>query len=72
MTPFLLAMVLDLVYKLITVGFVYPLELLFAATLLALVFYALLRGTFNRLARLFLPAAGVPPAEPARENRFIH
>ena len=56
-----------------TVGFVYPLELLFTATLLALVPYALLRGPFNRLARLFLPAAPSATAvEPAHSNKFIH
>jgi hypothetical protein len=60
MTPFLLAIVLDLVYQLITAKFVYPLELLFTATLLALVPYALLRGPFNRLARLFLPGGSAP------------
>jgi hypothetical protein len=55
-----------------TVRFVYPLELLFTATLLALVPYALLRGPFNRLARLFLPAARSAPAvEPAHSNKFI-
>ena len=60
MTPFLLAMALDRLYQIITVRFVYPLELLFTATLLALVPYALLRGPFNRLARLFLPVARPP------------
>ncbi len=53
MTPFLLAIALDCAYQIMTVGFVYPLELLFTAALLALVLYALLRGPFNRLARLF-------------------
>ena len=48
------------------------LQLLFTATLLALVPYALLRGPFNRLARLFLPAAPVPPVEPTHNNTFIH
>src|SRR5580658_8986887 len=57
MTPFLLAIALDCIYQLMTVRFVYPLELLLTATLLALVPYALLRGPFNRLARLFLPAS---------------
>jgi hypothetical protein len=61
MTPFLLAIALDCIYQLITVRFVYPLELLFTATLLALVPYVLLRGPFNRLARLFLPVARSPP-----------
>ena len=63
MTPFLLAIVLDLIYQLITARFVYPLELLFTATVLALVPYALLRGPFNRLARLFLPPTRPPPVE---------
>ena len=71
MTPFLVAIALDLIYQLITAKFVYPLELLFTATLLALVPYALLRGPFNRLARLFLPAAQPPPVEPAHNNRII-
>ena len=73
MTPFLLALVLDCIYQIMTVRFVYSLELLFTATLLALVPYALLRGPFNRLARMFLPAARSPPAiEPAGNNKFIH
>jgi hypothetical protein len=55
-TPFLMAIALDCIYQLVTHRFIYPLELLFTATLLALVPYALLRGPFNRLARLFLPA----------------
>ena len=57
-TPFLLAIALDCIYQLMTVRLVYPLELLFTATLLALVPYALLRGPFNRLARLFCPLLG--------------
>ena len=60
MAPFLLAIALDCIYQLMTVQFVYPLELLFTATLLALIPYALLRGPFNRLARLFLPVARSP------------
>jgi hypothetical protein len=59
-TPFLVAMALDSIYQIIEVRFIYPLELLFTATLLALVPYALLRGPFNRLARLFLPAKAPP------------
>jgi hypothetical protein len=55
-TPFLAAIVLDCIYQIITVRFIYPLELLFTATLLALVPYALLRGPFNRVARLLLAA----------------
>ena len=72
MTPFLLALVLDCIYQIMTIRFVYPLELLFTATLLALVPYALLRGPFNRLARLFLPVARSPPAvDPAGDNKLI-
>jgi hypothetical protein len=56
-----MAIALDCIYQVITVRFVYPLELLFTATLLALVPYVLLRGPFNRLARLFLPVARSPP-----------
>jgi len=62
-TPFLVAIALDSVYQIITVQFIYPLELLFTATLLALVPYALLRGPFNRLARLFLTGTGPPTTE---------
>jgi hypothetical protein len=65
-TPFLVAIVLDCIYQLDTVQFIYPLELLFTATLLALVPYVLLRGPFNRIARLFLPAAGAPPTDNSR------
>ena len=72
MTPFLLAIALDCLYQLMTVRFVYPLELLFTATLLALVPYALLRGPFNRLAQLLLPVARSPPAvEPVHNNKLI-
>jgi hypothetical protein len=72
MTPFLLAIALDCIYQIITVQFVYPLELLFTATLLALVPYALLRGPSNRLARLFLPAARLPPSvRPDHSNKLI-
>ena len=70
MTPFLLAIALDCVYQLMTVRFVYPLELLFTATLLALVPYALLRGPFNRLARLFLPAARPPPGRTSPQQQI--
>jgi hypothetical protein len=36
MTPFLAAIALDSAYQLMTVRFIYPLELLFTATVLAL------------------------------------
>ena len=53
--------VLDIVYQVMTHRFVYPLELLFTATLLALLPYFLLRGPFNRLARLFPRGEGKGP-----------
>jgi hypothetical protein len=62
-TPFLVAIVLDCIYQIITDRFVYPLELLFTASLLALVPYILLRGPFNHIARLFLRAGAAPPTK---------
>jgi hypothetical protein len=67
-TPFLVAIVLDCIYQLVTVQFIYPLELLLTATLLALIPYILLRGPFNRIARLFTTACG---QRKARSARFI-
>jgi hypothetical protein len=52
-TPFLVAAILDAIYQLIIHKFIYPLELLFTATLLALVPYFMLRGPVNRIARRF-------------------
>ena len=53
-TLFVVAVVLDCTYQLMMVRFIYPLELLFTASLLAFVPYVVLRGPFNRIARLFL------------------
>jgi hypothetical protein len=53
-TPFLVAAALDPIYQIIIHKFIYPLELLFTATLLALVPYFLLRGPVNRVARRFI------------------
>jgi hypothetical protein len=57
-TPFLVSAILDSIYQLITHGFIYPLELLFTATLLALVPYLVLRGPANRVAARFISAPG--------------
>jgi hypothetical protein len=65
-TPFLVAIVLDCIYQVLTVQFIYPLELLFTATLLALIPYCLLRGPFNRIARLFLAARSARRMERGR------
>jgi hypothetical protein len=67
-TPFLVAIALDVVYQVITVQFIYPLELLFTATLLALVPYGLLRGPFNRIARLLWPRTGPPTTETGQQR----
>jgi hypothetical protein len=53
-TPFLVAATLDGIYQLIVHRFIYPLELLFTATLLALVPYFILRGPANRVARRYI------------------
>ena len=48
---FVLAIIMDVIYQLIVVRWIYPLELILIATVLALVPYVLLRGPVNRLAR---------------------
>jgi hypothetical protein len=53
-TPFLVASILDAVYQIIEHEFIYPLELLFTAALLAVVPYVILRGPVNRIARRFI------------------
>jgi len=54
---FIMACLLDVIYQLIVVRWVYPLETLIIATSLAIVPYVLLRGIVGRLARrLYHPA----------------
>lgn len=48
---FVMACLLDIVYQLIVARWVYPLETLIVATVLAIVPYVLLRGIVGRLAR---------------------
>jgi hypothetical protein len=47
----IIAMILDSVYQLIVLRGIYVLELVFTATMLAVVPYILLRGPVNRIAR---------------------
>jgi hypothetical protein len=47
----ILAVTLDLIYQLIVLRWVYPLELVFTASILAFVPYLLIRGPANRIAR---------------------
>ena len=51
--PILVGTTLDAIYQLIIHRWIYPLELLFTVTLLALVPYVILRGPVNRVARMF-------------------
>lgn len=51
---FLISATLDIIYQLIVHRFIYPLELLFTVTLLALLPYFVLRGPINRIVRLFV------------------
>ncbi len=48
---FVLAFVLDLVYQLIAIRWIYPFESLVVAIILAIVPYVLLRGVFNRILK---------------------
>jgi hypothetical protein len=48
---FILAVVLDVVYQLYVLHFVYPLQAIAVAILLAIVPYVILRGSVTRLAR---------------------
>ena len=47
----LLAVVIDVIYQIITVHWVYPGETIFVALLLAFIPYLLIRGPVNRIAR---------------------
>jgi len=51
--PIFVGATLDAVYQIIIHRWIYPLELVFTVTLLALVPYFILRGPVNRIARMF-------------------
>jgi len=53
-TVFIVAVLLDIAYQLVTHQGIYTFEVLFTATLLAVVPYLLLRGPIGRLAGLWL------------------
>ncbi len=53
-TPFIISLILDSIYQLITHQSIYLFELLFTAFFLALMPYLLFRGLFNRVARLLI------------------
>ena len=48
---FVLAVIMDVVYQIYVLGFVYPGEVITVAFLLAIVPYLILRGLVNRIAR---------------------
>lgn len=61
---FILAIIMDVIYQLIVHQWIYPLELILVAILLALIPYLFLRGPVNRLARLRMEQVrkrGLPP-----------
>jgi len=48
---FILAIVMDVIYQLIVLGWIYPLETFTVAILLAVIPYLVIRGPVNRLAQ---------------------
>src|SRR3954470_7889610 len=60
---FAMAMIMDTVYQLIVERWVYPLEIVIVAFLLAVVPYILIRGPLNRIVRRF-----VRPEKTSQEN----
>ncbi len=58
---FYLALVLDVIYQIIELRFVYPGEAIIVAFVLAVVPYVILRGLTSRLARTKVPASGQSP-----------
>ncbi len=50
------AIVLDVVYQILVLRFVYPGELILVAILLAILPYLILRGPVNRIARMMMCA----------------
>ena len=65
---FILAMVLDAVYQLIELHFVYPGEMIIVAFLLAIVPYPLLRGPTMRLAQSIMRRQHEQPNAPVLKH----
>jgi hypothetical protein len=61
---FVLAVIIDVVYQVIVLKWVYPIEALVVAFLLACVPYLLLRGPANRIACMW-----ISPSSPAKAHR---
>jgi hypothetical protein len=65
---FLLALVLDAVYQLIVLRFIYPGEMICVAIILAIVPYLIVRGLVTRIARRKIAAAARPADTPPLRN----
>ena len=65
---FIMACVVDVIYQLIVESWVYPVETLIVALVLAIIPYVLLRGLTGRLARRWLRRANQPGSD-AEESR---
>ena len=55
---FILAVILDCVYQIIVFRWIYPVESMVTATILAILPYSLLRGPVNRIARIWIRPEG--------------
>ena len=53
---FIMAVLLDCLYQLLTRRWIYPVESIVTATILAIIPYAVLRGVTNRIARTWIRA----------------
>lgn len=73
---FLLATILDVIYQLLVIHWVYPGETLIVASVLALVPYLIVRGFTNRIAHYLHPRAPImepshlPAPDPAQRHRL--
>lgn len=65
---FVIAVVLDVIYQVLVLRWVYPGETLIVATVLALIPYLLVRGLVNRIARLGRPK---PPGSRPKQPRGV-
>ena len=67
---FLLALVLDVIYQVIVLRWVYPVQMLIVATAMALVPYLVVRGPTNRIARYVRPQKWGSPCR-KRQTREV-
>jgi hypothetical protein len=55
---FIMAVALDCVYQVLVFRWIYPVEAMFTAVILAILPYVLLRGAINRIARTWIQPQG--------------